>query len=103
VPRQSLEQQLIERHSAKQKYKSNVCRSIPVDNRQPTAMEQHTLKNVNNCLTTTIYYYLDISFGQSSNLYLNVVRFFNTSVNLTSVAALYSFFCIDVCFIKGRN
>jgi hypothetical protein len=27
------------------------------------------------------------SGGQSSNLYLNVVHFFNTSVNLTSVAA----------------
>jgi hypothetical protein len=28
--------------------------------------------------------------GQSSNLYLNVVNFFNTSVNKTSVAAEYS-------------
>ncbi len=29
----------------------------------------------------------DIYGGQSSNLYLNVVYFFNTSVNWTSVAA----------------
>jgi hypothetical protein len=45
------------------------------------AMEQHTLKNVNNCLNTNIYSYLETSGGQSSNLYLNVVNFLNTSVN----------------------
>jgi hypothetical protein len=44
-------------------------------------MEQHTLKNVNNCLNTNIYSYLEISGGQSSNPYLNVVQFFNTRVN----------------------
>ncbi len=55
-------------------------------------MEQHTLKNVNNCLNINIYSYLDTSGGQSSNLNLNVVHFFNTSVNYTSVAAL------DSCF-----
>jgi hypothetical protein len=44
-------------------------------------MEQHALKNVNNCLNTNIYSYLETSGGQSSNLYLNVFRFFNTSVN----------------------
>jgi hypothetical protein len=44
-------------------------------------MEQRTLKNVNNCLNTNIYSYLDISGGQGSNLYLNVVHFFNASVN----------------------
>ncbi len=33
------------------------------------------------------YAYLETSSGQSSNLYLNVVHFFNTSVNYTSVAA----------------
>jgi hypothetical protein len=31
--------------------------------------------------------YLLLSPGQSSNLYLNVVHFFNASVNKTSVAA----------------
>jgi hypothetical protein len=50
-------------------------------------MEQHAFKNVRNCLITNIYSYLETSGGQSSNLYLNVVHFFNTSVNLTSVAA----------------
>ncbi len=46
-----------------------------------TAMEQHVLQNVNNCWNSNIYSYLETSGGQSSNLYLNVVHFFNTSVN----------------------
>jgi len=50
-------------------------------------MEQHALKNVNNCLNTNIYSYLVTSVGQSSNLYINVVHFLNTSVVKTSVAA----------------
>ncbi len=44
-------------------------------------MEQRALKNVNNCLNTSIYSYLETSRGQSSNLYLNVVQIFNTSVD----------------------
>ncbi len=44
-------------------------------------------KNVNNCLNTNIYSYLETSGAQCSNLYLNVVHFFNTSVNYMSVAA----------------
>jgi hypothetical protein len=50
-------------------------------------MEQGALKNVNNYFKTNIYSYLETSGGQSSNLYLNVVHFFNTIVNTTSVAA----------------
>ncbi len=38
-------------------------------------------KIVNNYLNTNIYSYLETSGSQSSNLYLNVVHFFNTSVN----------------------
>ncbi len=38
-------------------------------------------KNVNNYLNINIYSYFEKSGGQSSNLYLNVVRVFNTSVN----------------------
>ncbi len=38
-------------------------------------MEQHTLKNGNNCLNTNIYTYLETSSGQSYNLYLNVIIF----------------------------
>ncbi len=44
-------------------------------------MEQRTLKNVNNGLNTNIYSYLETSSDQSSNLYLNVIQFFNSSVN----------------------
>ncbi len=44
-------------------------------------MEEGTLKNVNNCLNTNIYTYLETSRGQSSNLYFNVVQFFNSRVN----------------------
>jgi hypothetical protein len=44
-------------------------------------MEQRALKNVNNCLNTNIYSYLETSGGQSSNLHLSVVYCFNTSVN----------------------
>ncbi len=38
-------------------------------------------KNINNCLNTNIYSYLEISGGQSSNPYLNVVHFYNTRVD----------------------
>jgi hypothetical protein len=44
------------------------------------SMEHCTLKNVNNCLNTNIYSYLETSGGQSSNLYLNVGSFFSTPV-----------------------
>jgi hypothetical protein len=39
-------------------------------------MEQYALKNVYNCLNNNIYFYLETSVGQSSNLYLNVVPVF---------------------------
>ncbi len=45
------------------------------------AMEERTLRNVNNYLNTNIYSYLETSGGQSYNLYLKVAHFFNTSVN----------------------
>ncbi len=38
-------------------------------------------KNVNNCLNTSIYSYLETSGGQSYNLYQSAVHFFNASVN----------------------
>jgi hypothetical protein len=39
-------------------------------------IKQRAFKNVNNCLNTNIYSYLETSGGQSFNLYLNVVPFF---------------------------
>ncbi len=47
----------------------------------PKPMEQRALKNVNSCLNTNIYSYLETSGGQSYIPNLNVVHFFNTSVN----------------------
>jgi hypothetical protein len=44
-------------------------------------MEQRSLQNANNFFNTNIYSLLETSGGQSSNLYLNAVHFFNTSVN----------------------
>jgi len=41
----------------------------------------------NNCLNTDIYSYLETCGCKSSDQYINVVHFFNTSVNQTSVAA----------------
>ncbi len=70
------------------------CLANVTNNKQDTfivtfsyVMEQHALKNVNNCLNANIYSYLETSGGQSFNPYLNVVHFFNTSVNWASVAA----------------
>ncbi len=51
-----------------------------------SAMEQHALKNVKSGWNTKTAFYLDTSGGENSILYLNVVHFFNTSVNYTSVA-----------------
>ncbi len=39
------------------------------------------LKNINKCLNTNIYSYLETSVGQKSNPYLYVVHFFNARVN----------------------
>ncbi len=50
-------------------------------------MEQRILKIVNTCFYTNIYSYLEITGGPSYNPYLNVVHFFNTSLNYTSLAA----------------
>ncbi len=48
-------------------------------------VELHTLKNVNNFFNTNIY--LETSGGESYNLHLNVVYFFNNSFNKTPVSA----------------
>jgi hypothetical protein len=44
-------------------------------------MEQLALKNANNSLNTNIYHYFEKFGGKSSNIYLNVVHFFNAGVN----------------------
>jgi hypothetical protein len=45
------------------------------------AMEQRAFKNINNCLNTNIYSYSETSGGQNSDLYLNVIHFFDASIN----------------------
>jgi hypothetical protein len=52
---------------------NNLCQNI--DFLVMILMEQHALTNVKYCLHTNIYSYLEISGGQSSNPYLNVVHF----------------------------
>jgi hypothetical protein len=44
-------------------------------------MEQARFKNVNYCWNTSIYSYFETSGGQSSNLYLSAVHFFNAGFN----------------------
>ncbi len=55
-------------------------------------MEQHTFENVNNCLNTNIYSYLETSGGQSFNLYLNVVHFFYHQSQLDIYGSLRQLF-----------
>ncbi len=55
-------------------------------------MEQRTLKNVNGCLNTNIYSYLETSGGQSSNQYLNVVHFFQHQCELEICVSLRQLF-----------
>jgi hypothetical protein len=43
--------------------------------------KQRALKNVTISLDTNIYSYLETSSVQGSNLNLNVIRFYTTSVN----------------------
>jgi hypothetical protein len=38
-------------------------------------------ENVNNCMNTNIYSYLETSGGQSYNINLNIVHFFKTIFN----------------------
>jgi hypothetical protein len=54
-------------------------------------------KNVNNCLNTDIYFYLETSGGQGSNLYLKVVKCFQHQCCLDICGSLRQLFsCIGV-------
>jgi len=85
-------------------------------------MEQRTLENVNSCLNTNIYSYLQTSGGQSYNLYLNVVHFLTPVLirhlwQLKKVVSLHwclictvllelFFFCLDIMdqrFLPPKN
>jgi hypothetical protein len=67
--------------TAKSRRRLGMLKVINLKHSYLVTMEQCTLQNANNCLNTNIYSYSETSGGQSSNLYLNVVQFFNTSVD----------------------
>jgi hypothetical protein len=62
-------------------------------------MQQHNLKIVNNCLNGNIHSYLEKSGGQSSNLYLNAVHFYDTSVNFRHLWQLKTVVFLPWCLI----
>ncbi len=61
-------------------------------------MEQHTFKNVNNCVNTNIYSCLETSGAQSSNLYLNVITF-STPVLIRHLWQLETIVFLHWCLI----
>ena len=63
-------------------------------------MEQHAFKNVNNCLNTNIYSYLETSGGQSSNPYLNVVNIFSTPELISNLWQLKTAVSLHWCLIR---
>jgi len=69
-------------------------------------MEQHTFKNVNNCLNTNTYSYLETSGGQSYNLYINVVLFSTPVLHICgslSFPALVSNKCCSFALWQKHN
>jgi len=63
-------------------------------------MEQHTLKNVNNCFNTNIYSYLETSGGQISNPYLNVVHFL-TPESIRTLWQLKTIVFLHWCLLRA--
>ncbi len=59
-------------------------------------MELPAFKNINSCMNTNICSYLETSGGQSSNLYLNAVHFFNMSYLDICGSLRQLFSCIGV-------
>jgi hypothetical protein len=55
-------------------------------------------QNINNCLNTNIYSYLETSGGQSSNLYLHVVHF-STPVLIRKLWQLKTVVFMHSCLI----
>jgi len=62
-------------------------------------MEQRTLNIVNKCMNTNIYSYLETSGGQSYNLYLNFVHFFNTSLKIRHLWQLKTVVFLHWCLM----
>jgi len=71
--------------------------AIKLQNQFGFSIEQNALKDVNNCLNTNIYSYLEISGGQISKPYLNVVHFLNARADFSICGSLrHLFSCIGV-------
>ncbi len=64
-------------------------------------IQQFALKNVNNCLNTKIYSYLETSGCQSSNLFLNV--HFSTPVLIRHLLHLNTMVFLHWCLICGLS
>jgi hypothetical protein len=64
-----------------------------------TAIQQHALRNMSNCLNANIYSHLGTSGGQSSKLYLNVVHSFNASVKIRHLWQQKSVVFLHRCLI----
>jgi len=65
----------------------------------PPLMKEKILKKVNNCLNTSITFYLETSGGQKCNLHPNVVDISNVTEKYTSMAAQDSYFTAWVVFL----
>jgi hypothetical protein len=68
---------------------------------KPSSMEQAALKNVNNCLNTNIYSYLETSGGKSYNLFFNVLFDFSTPVLIRYLWQLKAFVIMHWCIISA--
>ncbi len=69
-------------------------------------MELYALKNVDICLNTSIYFYLETSGGQSSNVYLSIVNFFHHQCSLDIVPAkdnCFSALVSNTCCSMGEG
>ncbi len=68
----------------------------------PVKMEQHTLKDVNNCLNTNISSYLESSGGHCSNLDLNVVFINSTPVLIRHLWQVETIVFLHCCLIHDE-
>jgi hypothetical protein len=63
-------------------------------------MEQHALKNVNNCMNINMYSYLRTSGGQGSSLNLNIVHF-STPVFIRHLSQLKTVAFLHWCLMRA--
>ena len=59
------------------------------------------LKNVNNCLNTNIFSYLETSRGQSSNIYIQMLFIFSTPVFIRHLWQLKTVIILHRCLLHS--